>query len=243
VAYRNIKTLAEHVDAAEAAAKTARFGFTTSGPSPATRGTGRLDASNPQHVTLSMQASAGNKRVRVVYQNDAFYLESPHAATGVKPWIKIDPHGDDPASKAFGAALSRLAQAADPSQSLHTLAAAGTITGSQVRSYHGQHVRRYTVSLDSKKLAAEQLNHLGDKLATAKRAQLRDTLRGLPGNLTAHVLVNRKDLPVKVAASFPSPGDKQGQTRFTTTLSRWGEPVHITAPPKSKVRTPLTAAH
>jgi hypothetical protein len=243
VAYRNIETLADHVDAAEARAKTAHFGFSTSGASPATRGTGQLDASNPQHVTLSMKASAGNKRLRIVHRNDAFYVENPHAATGVKPWIKIDQNADDPASKAFGALLSQLARAADPSQTMHTLAKTGTITGSQVRGYRGQHVRRYTVTIESKKLAAEELNRLGDELATAKRAQLRDKLHQLPGTLTAHVLVNRQDLPVKVAASFPGPGEPQAQTRFTTTLSRWGEPVHITAPRKSEVRTPLTAGH
>jgi hypothetical protein len=241
VAYRNIKALAGHIDASEAKAKTAHVRFATSGARPAIEGTGQLDLSNPHRPALSMTATEGKQHLRVVLRGATFYVRNPHPPTGVKPWVKIDADGHDPGSKTFGAVLSGLTHAADPSQALHTLAGAGTITGSRTRDYHGRVVRRYTIELDSEKLTKEELERLAETLPTGKRHEFSAKLTQAPGNITAHVLVDHDDLPVRVTASFPGSG--QGQARFTTTLSQWGTPVHITAPPAKKVRTLLTAGH
>jgi hypothetical protein len=239
----NIKTLADHVSASEATAKTAHFGFTTSGADPAIHGTGQIDVSNPKNVALSMKATAGKKRLRVVLKDGVFYLKNPQAATGVKPWTKIDSHGQDAASQALGTVLSQLQRLADPTQTMSTLASAGRITASRVQNYHGQQVRRYTVELKSKKLTQQELNDLGGKLPAAKRRQLNKALQKIPGTLTGHVLINGKDLPVKFTTSFPAPGNSSGQTTVTETLSQWGQPVHVTPPPASKVRSLPTAGH
>jgi hypothetical protein len=243
VAYQNIKTLAEHVSASETKAKTAHFRFTTSGADPEIHGRGQLDVSNPKDVALSMKATAGKQHLRVVLQDGVFYLKNAQAATGVKPWTKIDSNGQDPASQALGTLLSQLQRLADPTQTISTLAGAGTITGSRVQSYHGQRVRRYTVELESKKLLGEELNDLGGKLPAGKRQQLQKALQKIPGTLSGRVLINAKNLPVKFTTSFPAPGGSSGKTTVTETLRQWGQPVHIAPPPASKVRSLPTAGH
>jgi hypothetical protein len=243
VAYQSIKTLADHVSTSEAKAKTAHIRFATAGTHPAINGTGRLDVSTAHAPAVSMTARAGKKHLRIVLRKDTFYLESPHAGTGVKPWIKIEPRGHDPASKTFGALLSQLTRATDPSQVMHTLADTGRITGSRVQRYHGRQVRRYTVTVDPERLAKNALNGLKDKLPAAQRQQIGKKLQQVPGSLTAHLLLNRRELPVRLTASLPAAGGEQGRTQLTTTFSQWGKPVHVTAPPAKKVRTPLTAGH
>lgn len=163
----------------------------------------------------------------MVVIGDTAYLKLPAglAATG-KPWVKIDPSGTDPVSKALSGMLSQEEQSVDPTKSLAQLTGAATITKRSQTTVNGQPATRYVLSVDTQKL-------LHSKLVTPAMRQLIGSAgASLPPHFTEILWLNSDNLPVKTTVSEKVAGQ---QVSVVATYTDWGGPVDITAPPADQV--------
>jgi hypothetical protein len=170
----------------------------------------------------------------MVLIGDTMYMKLPQSLVHTaKPWIKVDPNGTDPVSKALAAVTSQEKQSFDPSQMLNQMASVGTITGHSADTVAGERVTKYTASVDTAKLMTSK----------SVSPQLRQMLSGngvrLPAHVPYTVWVNSNDLPVKF--SLTENVTVQGQAKqitVTGTYTDWGKPVTITAPAADQVGPP-----
>lgn len=90
----------------------------------------------------------------------------------------------------------------------------------------GQSTRHYAVTINT----AAVLKLLGGAAGTVAQSTL-------PKQITEQVYLNAQRLPVRIVSALPAPvGSMQ------IDMSRWGEPVHVTAPPASQVQQiPMSA--
>lgn len=171
----------------------------------------------------------GNMEIRVL--DNTAYLKLPASIAqmegATKPWVKLDPNGSDPLSKAMAGSLQTAQQDVDPSAMLNKIKSAGTITATSQDTVNGQPATHYTITVDPKKL-------------TTNVAGLGTDANMLPSSMTMDYWVNSDNLPVKftTAASVPSPtGGAPIQVNVTGNFTDWGQPVNITAPPADQVGT------
>jgi hypothetical protein len=143
-----------------------------------------------------------------------------------KPWVKFDPNGTDPVSKALSGLISQEQQNLDPTKMLSELAPVATITKSGKDTVDGQPATRYAISVDTQKLLKSPL----------VAPQLRQTFSASGAKLPAHMnyvmWLNSTNLPVKFTLNETVSGQ---QIAVTANYTDWGQPVSITAPPADQV--------
>lgn len=133
-----------------------------------------------------------------------------------KPWMKIDL--TDP-SNPLGAAFSKIA-ALNPSQMMDTFKSITTLTTVGSETVDGIQTTHYKVAVDTAKVA----NLMG--LSQNQRSDL----ASMPKTLTYDVWVDGTSRPVKLSMAIQT-------MRMEMHFSKWGEPVHVVAPPASQVRS------
>ncbi|KYH46128.1 hypothetical protein [Branchiibius sp. NY16-3462-2] len=159
---------------------------------------------------LKMDMSAMGMDMHMIYVDKIAYLKM--TMLGDK-YVKLDPKGDDELSKSFGSSLGGMS-------SLNGLGPLGdsvkwTVTKS------GPDGTTLTT-----KLTREALGQL------AKAEGKSSSLDGLPaGDITMTSTLDAKNRPEKTVMQVG------GKTMMTMTISDWGVPVTITAPPTSQVTT------
>ena len=157
-----------------------------------------------------MDMSAMGMDMHMIYVDKTAYLKM--AMLGDK-YVKIDPKGDDELSKSFGSGM-------DGMSSLNGLGPLGdsvkwTVTESGPDGT--------TVTTKLTREALEQL---------AKAEGKSSNLDGLPaGDVTLTSTLDAKNRPTKTVMQVG------GKTMMTMTITDWGTPVTITAPPSSDVTT------
>ena len=162
------------------------------------------------HQAMTMDMSAMGMDMHMIYVDKTAYLKM--AMLGDK-YVKIDPKGDDELSKSFGSGM-------DGMSSLNGLGPLGdsvkwTVTESGPDGT--------TVTTKLTREALEQL---------AKAEGKSSNLDGLPaGDVTLTSTLDAKNRPTKTVMQVG------GKTMMTMTITDWGTPVTITAPPSSDVTT------
>ena len=175
-------------------------------------------------------------QMEVLLVNNALYIKLTGAfAEGLqelggdaasKPWIKIDPNGTDPASKAFGSLVNMAQENNDPGSALNKMKSAATITSTKQEQLDGQSTTHYTVTVDLKKYAAS----LSD--TDPEKQSVNEDLQTGVNNQTVDIWVNSENLPLKLVVA-------EGKTgTVTATYADWGAPASITAPPAAQVAIP-----
>jgi hypothetical protein len=154
-----------------------------------------------QQLTMEIQGQT----LQVVSIGGLVYLKG--IPGGSKPWVKIDPRGDDPLSQMFGR-MAGGSGANDPRQIVKALA--GTKATLVSQSAAGS---VYDVTLDPSKLLS----------GTATSAPT-------VGPVTARYTLDKQNRPTEMTV------DVQGE-KVKITFSDWGVPTKIAAPPASQVGT------
>lgn len=169
----------------------------------------------------------GDLEIRVL--DNIAYLKLPASIAqmegATKPWVKLDPNGNNPLDKAMAGSLQTAQQDVDPSAMLNKIKSAGTITATSHEQVNGENTTHYTITVDPKKL-------------TTNVAGLGTDANMLPNSMTVDYWVNSDNLPVKfsTAATVQSPtGGAPIQVNVTGNFTDWGQPVNITAPPADQV--------
>lgn len=175
-----------------------------------------LNGSSLKDQVVALQvniAAMGDVEVRIVsgvmYVNVG-KLGLPGASA--KPWIKVDLSD---AKNPLGAAFSKIA-AMNPAQLMKAFQAISTFTELGTETVDGVRSTHYKVTVDTAKVGA--MLGMPDHGQTVS----------LPKTVAYDVWVDAGSRPVKVTVN---------NAMFTAEVhfSRWGEPVHVVAPPASQV--------
>ncbi len=166
------------------------------------------DGSEMQMTMTMPQAGAGTMDMRVV--RGILYLTIPQVTPPGK-FVKIDPSDpSNPLSKNFG----HLSEQLDPLYSIHAMqAGVRKVRYVGPESVDGKDADHYVVTVDS---------------AAMLRATHTPTVPGMPRTLTYDMWLDDHDLLSRMQFSL-------GTVHLDMSMSRWGEPVHVVAPPAGKV--------
>lgn len=159
------------------------------------------DGAMDQQMTMEIQGQT----LQVISSGGLVYLKGIPGAS--KPWVKIDPKGDDPMSQMFGQMVGE-AGANDPRQLAKALEGATVTTVSESGDS-----KVYDVTIDPGAL-------LGGAATSAPATE----------PVTARYTLDGRDRPTKIAVEV------EGQA-ITITFSDWGKGTDIKAPPASQVGT------
>ena len=173
----------------------------------------------------------GIGEARMILVDDAFYFELPkQAQKNGKPWVKLDPDGNDPLSKSLGAALKETKKNSDPAQMIKQLEGAGEITATKQETLEGKQTTHYSVTVDIRKYASKADPDLKALLDKAVEAGVT--------TYPVEVWVDKENLPVRVtlATPFTNPQtQKQDSVKMQLDYTDWGKSVTVTAPPADQV--------
>lgn len=133
-----------------------------------------------------------------------------------KPWVKVDLTDT---SNPIGKMLSQLSGSLGPDQFAQTLKGLSSLRKLGTETVDGVATTHYQVTIDTARLTTVLGFHPG-QLGSA----------GLPKTLSYQVWLDSSSRPVEVSMSTPTFG-------VELHFSRWGEAVHVVAPPASQVST------
>lgn len=131
-----------------------------------------------------------------------------------KPWMKIDLTDQ---SNPMGAAFAKIA-AMNPADLTKAFESISTLTEVGSETVDGIQATHYTVSVDTA--------HVGDLLGMPHS----DMAGSMPKTVTYDVWVDGANRPVKMVVDNP-------MVTVDLHFSKWGQPVHVVAPPASQVST------
>ena len=188
----------------------------------------KLGAAPAMDITYEL---AGLGSARMLLVDDAFYFELPKSAQqNGKPWVKLDPNGNDALSQSLGGALSETKKNSDPSQMLKQIEGAGDITAKKQEQLDGKQTTHYSVTVDLKKYA--------EKVTPEMKSTLQKAIDAGVTTYPMEVWVDQDNLPVRVTVSTPftNPANNQPDTiKMTMDYSDWGKAVTVTAPPADQI--------
>lgn len=173
-------------------------------------GTSFKDARASMTMTLPGQ---GSVELRLV--GGVLYVHGPQlglSQQASKPWVKLDL--TDP-SNPVGQMFSRITNNMNPSKLADAFKAIARLSKVGPENIDGLQTMHYRVSVDT--------SRLGSLLGIPAGSSA-----GMPKTLTYNVWVDAKNRPVQLSMI---------NSGFTVQLqfSKWGEPVHVVAPPASQV--------
>ena len=183
-------------------------------------------------MSMTMDAAGQAMEMRIV--GKTLYMKMPEG-TGMtaegKPWVKIDPEGDDPMSKAMAGQFDNMTEQNDPSKILEQIEKAGTITNSEQVELDGQQTTHYSIELDMKKLA--------EQMPDSANAKAVEQMQGKIDTMPMELWLNSDQLPVQIVMDMSKIAEAAGQPnaggQMTMKYSDWGTPVNVEAPPADQV--------
>lgn len=159
---------------------------------------------------VTMKMSAMGEDLSMILTGGSLYLKAPTFGT---KYIKIDPNGTDALSKQMGAAIKQMS-------SFNGL---GNV---------GDSVKWTVTSVDAQGATLTTKLTEADLRAAAAAGGASDLPSGsLPGSFDITMAYDAQDRPAKAVVAMG------GKDYVTMTMSQWGQPVSITAPPSSDVTT------
>lgn len=178
-------------------------------------GEGDLELGNPPKVTMKVSQQGLNMEVRQV--GGVTYIKGiPGMA---KPWIRLDPKGTDPFSKAMSS-MGDLSKNYDPRTAISMMAG---VTGRDLgmAQVDGISTRHYSFDI--------HLSSYGKLLNPQTLKAVKGMIRG---PIVVSYWIGEDNLPRKVISMMQLQGKK---VSTEVTYSDWGKPVTIVAPPASQL--------
>lgn len=168
---------------------------------------------------MSMTMEISGQKMQILLVDKAFYMGGDmfSAMTGGKKWIKADPEGSDPLSQQLAPLFDQMdSMVANPAQQFADMKGVkATVSKTDSSS------TTYDVRLTKDELS---------KLALQLPGVGADAAKNLPDGIEYTITLDKDQLPTVVETQV------QGQS-VKVTMSKWGEPVKITAPPAGQVGT------
>ena len=170
------------------------------------------------------------KSMSMRFVDRTFYLKAPGTPLSpdpAKPWVSVSL---DDSSNPMAAMIDQVLSNLDPDHMAKLYSAVTKLDDRGVEQVDGIQTRHYAVTMDTEKM----VKALGmDKVPGVSL----DTLMAqMPASVTSQVWLDDQQRPVKMESDVNG-----AHTEFH--YSRWGEPVHVTAPPASQVRDAADVLH
>jgi hypothetical protein len=161
----------------------------------------------------------GAAELRIV--DSAFYVQIPALGTGSHSWVKVPL--DDP-NNPLGSVYGQLATLTDPEAIRASFSAFKKFTDLGTEKVDGVQARHYRVTVDTvRSLKASGLDRIGG-LPT------RELLKSMPKQTTSDLWIDSDNRIVKMSS------DAAAASSFEVHYSKWGAPVHVSAPPPRQVQ-------
>jgi hypothetical protein len=174
-----------------------------------------------QQLAMTMKipgagVGAGNAQMRIV--DSALYVKIPGIGVGNK-WLKVSL--DDP-NNPLGSVYGQLATLTDPNAIKASYSAFKKFTDLGDDTVDGVEARHYRVVVDVvKSLKASGLDDIGG-------LSLKDVLKSMPKQTTSDLWLDGDNHIVKMRSDT-------AMGAFEIHYSKWGKPVHVSAPPARRV--------
>jgi hypothetical protein len=221
----NVVDLAKSIGDQAADASSAHMKITAQAAGQDITGEGDLKfGSDDAAMTMDMGTPEGS--ISMVFVDGLLYMKLPQELEPGKPWLKIDPDGDNTVAKSLGGLDEQLSKNADPRAALKEFEKSGQITSTKKETLDGKETTHYTITVDVQKLADGQTN-------PAQKKAMQDVIAAGVKEFPVDVWVDGEDLPVRFALATPTPDGKGGMTsvKVQVDYSDWGKPVTVAAPP------------
>jgi hypothetical protein len=186
------------------------------------------------NLTMSMDMSTPQGDMSMLLVDKVLYLKLPAGQEiGGKPWLKIDPSGDDPISKLMGSMMDQMTKNADPRAALEQFEEAGEITSTEENvEVNGAQGTHYTITVDVDKLVEAQTDE------TLKKAMEEAVQSGAIEDFPAELWVYEDGMPARFKLSMPTTDPATGQAAdvdMQVDYTDWGKEVTVEVPPADEV--------
>jgi hypothetical protein len=164
-------------------------------------------------------AGVGAAQMRIV--DSAFYIRVPNLGVGSKSWIKIPlDNPNNPLSSVY----SQLVSFSDPGAIRASFSAFKKFTDLGIEQVDGVQARHYRVTVDTvKSLKQSGLDQIGG-------VPMRELLKATPKQTTSDLWIDSDNRIVKMSSNASAAAS------YEVHYSKWGKPVHVSAPPPSQVQ-------
>jgi hypothetical protein len=160
----------------------------------------------------------GVAQMRIV--DSAFYVRVPSLGAGSKSWLKIPL--DDP-NNPLSSVYSQLVSFTDAGAIRASFSAFKKFTDLGIEKVDGVQARHYRVTVDTvKALKQSGLGQIGG-------VPMRELLKATPKQTTSDLWIDSDNRIVKMSSNASA-------ASFEIRYSKWGKPVHVSAPPRGQVQ-------
>jgi len=174
---------------------------------------------------MRLNEQVGSSNVTILLVGGALYVKLPGTLNkSGKPWEKATAGSSNPVLKQLASTLSSIQQSASLDQYGSMAQAASSLKTIGTEQVNGAAATHYSLMVDVSKVHGAAFT----PAAKAALAQARIT------KIPVDVWVDSRNRPVKMSEKFTIKGQI---VSFTATISRYNQPVTITAPPASQVST------
>lgn len=224
----NLAALAQQIGESTAETSTAHMSMTADMAGQKLDAVGDVKFGSDDAAMTMTMTLPGEGDVEMVFVDGVLYFKGPEPIEPGKPWLKIEPNGDDMMSKALSSTFEEMRRNADPREALDQFAESGEITSQEEVELNGEQTTHYTILVDFEKLAAAQDN------PDAKKALEMLDVKEFP----VQMWINEDELPVRMSMDMPMKNPSTNEpleAKIQVDYTKWGEPVEIAAPPAAQV--------
>ena len=183
-------------------------------------------------LALSMSMQVDGQAISEVLVGDVIYMDYPELAPELdgKQWAEIDLSGIHGSLGSLSSLLDS-ARSENPTTQIAALVASGTVTKVGTETVDGQSTTHYSGTLDASQLL--KASSAESKLSASQLSSLQSMLQ-TAGVTTAKIdtWIAADGLPVQETYSEQT---SQGTVSGNLSMSDWGAPVSVGAPPASEV--------
>lgn len=198
-----------------------QMSINASGQTVTASGDERLAGGQVAAMDLNM-AGAGLGQFQMIIVNKKTYMKLPQALThSTKPWLLVSANSSNPMVANIGKSMSSTLDQTSVDYYRLFVQSAKSVADEGSDTVGGAPATHYRLVVDPKKLGTTQLG--------------RDALKALGGaSVPVDLWVDGTGRPVKVVENITAMGQ---HVRAVVTLSKYNQPVQVTAPPASQVST------
>lgn len=215
--------LAAVLQAGAAKIRTAHLTLLINAAGQTITGSGDEQVANGKVTSLQItETLPGNQQIRIVRVNNKTYAKLPQSLSkSAKPYVLVNSNSSNPQLRALGQSIDSSLQSASVNSASIFVNAASSVRSLGASSVNGVATTRYAVTVNPQKFPST---------VPGKSAIVAAGIKSIPLDL----FVDSEGRPVRVITRIAVAGKT---TASTATISRYNQPVSISAPPASQVST------
>ncbi len=181
-------------------------------------------------LELSANVDVQGTTISEIFTGDKIYMKMPQLSEllGGKPWAELDLGSLGSLGSSFQSLIDS-AKNTDPMQQLQPLLASGDLHKVGTETVDGVKAEHYSGTVDP--ATAFDDSAAAKNLTPAQITQLKSLMKSVKNEII-DVWVASSGLPVRLSVSSETTA---GAVKVDMHLSKWGQPVSITAPPADQV--------